>query len=145
MSEELKEKVTLPFGVIVDGKVHRDCVLRPRKVRDSVEVMRDPLAATEDSYRGVVLIGKQIESLGDLPREQITPELLLDLLDADMQELLEGNRRLEVRIRKFRKSPGSEGSKEAGSSDDCGGVSPGGGHEHDRSGSGGATGSLRRP
>lgn len=102
MSGALKEKGTLLVGVEIDGKTHRDFVLRPRLVRDSVEVLEDEKAQNNDAYRGVALISRQIEKLGELTSEQITTDLLLSMYDADLAVIMEANSRLEVRLSNFR-------------------------------------------
>lgn len=122
MSSPLKEFGTLPVGVEVDGVVHRDFVLRPRLVRDSVYVMADPRAVTDDSYRGVALFACQLERLGSLAKEQITADLLLDMFDMDMEEIMEANKRLGVKLRTFR-NPGAGSTQAApGAAEDRGSV-----------------------
>jgi hypothetical protein len=74
----MKEKGPLPVGVEFNGKVHRDFVLRSRLVKDSVEIMESDVAARadkNDSFYGVCLMARQIEKLGEIPVEEITPEL----------------------------------------------------------------------
>lgn len=106
----LKETGELPIGVEVDGVLHRDFTLRPRLVRDSVEVMEDALARDNDAYRGVALIAKQIERLGDLPRDRVTPDLLMSMFDIDMAKIMERAALLEGRLLTFRK-PGQKASE----------------------------------
>ena len=99
----LKESGTLPVGVEVDGKFHYEFTLRPRLVRDSVDVLEeDSRAQNNDAYRGVALIARQIESLGDLEPEQITTKLLLSMFDTDLAAIMEANSRLEGRLKNFR-------------------------------------------
>lgn len=99
----INETGTLPVGIEVGGKVHRDFTLRPRLVHDSVDVLEDPKAQSSDAYRGVALIAAQIERLGDLTPEQINTELLLSMFDADMATIMEAARRLEGRLLTFRR------------------------------------------
>lgn len=110
----LKESGALLLGVEMNGRTHRDFTIRPRLVRDSVTVMESGMAQSNDAYRGVALIACQIESLGDLVREQITTELLLSMFDADLAVIMEANTRLEVRIQSFRKQ--NKGSADIASS-----------------------------
>lgn len=112
-----KEIGMLPIGIEVDGKVHRDFTLRPRLVRDSVEVMEDPRAQTNDAYRGVALIACQVEHLGDLPAAKIDTELFLSMYDSDMATIMEAASRLEGRLTSFRgesegAAPGASGTAE---------------------------------
>lgn len=98
----ITEKVTLPVGIEIDGVLHRDVVLRPQKVRDSIEALEDARAQTDESWLGLILQCRQIVKLGTLKTEQITPELLMDLYEVDMQILMEGAVKLRERLRNFR-------------------------------------------
>lgn len=141
MSEELKdlkETGKLPVGFEINGEVHRDYVLLPRRVSHSIEALKDPRAVEDDTFRGVSLIAQQLEQLGSLPKEQITADLLVDALDLDMTCLLEAHRRLEVRLIKFRGQPVSEGIPGAGSDTNAGGLPAGNDQSHERSRSAGA-------
>jgi len=120
-----KETGTLPVGVEVDGKLHREFTLRPRLVRDSVEAQEIARAQTNDSYRGAVLIAAQLEKLGDLPREKITTELLLELFDVDMGEILKANARLEVRLATFRGQTAGAAQAASGAGEDRGAMANG--------------------
>lgn len=98
----ITQKVTLPVGIEIDGVLHRDVVLRPQKVRDSIEALKDERAQADESWLGLVLQCRQMSKLGTLKPEQITPELLMDLFDVDMQVLMEGAAQLRERLRTFR-------------------------------------------
>lgn len=99
---KFKEHGALPIGIEVDGKVHRDFTLRPRLVRDSVAVLEDARAQSNDAYRGVALIACQVVQLGTLKPEQIDTELLLSMFDTDMATIMEAASRLEGRLMTFR-------------------------------------------
>ena len=100
--KKFRESGSLLIGVEVDGKLHRDFLLRPRLVRDSVTVLDENRAQSNDAYRGVALIACQVEELGSLTREQITTDLLLSMYDADLAVIMEANSRLEGRLQSFR-------------------------------------------
>ncbi len=100
----LMEQGVLPIGVEVGGKRHRAFTLRPRLVRDSVDVLEDSRAQNNDAYRGVALIACQIERLGDLTSAEIGTELLLSMFDADMAEIMKAASRLEERLLTFREA-----------------------------------------
>jgi phage FluMu protein gp41 len=103
VSMKFKESGTLPVGVEVDGKFHHEFTLRPRLVRDSVDVLEeDSRAQSNDAYRGVALIARQIEQLGDLEPDQITAKLLLSMFDTDLAAIMAANSRLEERLKNFR-------------------------------------------
>lgn len=102
----ITEKIILPVGVEVDGAVHREVVLRPQKVRDSIEALQDERAQSDESWLGLVLQCRQIVQFGTLKPEQITPDLLIDLFEVDMQVLMEGAAKLRERLRTFRAESG---------------------------------------
>lgn len=112
----IKEKGTLPIGVEFDGKVHRDFVLRPQIVRDTIDLMDSEYAdrANEnDHFFGICLLAGQLEKLGDIPKEKITPDLLLNMYDDDFRAIHMAKEALESRLRTFRKE--DEGDKAAAS------------------------------
>lgn len=134
MSEELKdlkEKGQLPVGLEINGEVHRDYVLLPRRVRHSLEVGKDARAVEDDTFRGLALIAQQLEQLGTIPKEEITADLLVDALDVDVTCLLEAHRRLEVRLLKFRSQPAGKGMQAVGSDADAGGLPAGNDQSHE--------------
>lgn len=98
----ITEKGILPIGVEYKGKTHRDFELRPQKVKDSVDVMEDPRAQKNDGYFGVAVLARQIEKLGDVPKEEITPALLLEMWDDDLKALHEAKGRVSQKLASFR-------------------------------------------
>lgn len=122
----LRESGTLPVGVEMDGEVHREFVLRPRLVRDSVDVLADePQAQTNDAYRGVAITARQLERLGDLPRDKIDTGLLLGMFDTDLSAIMQAAERLEARLLTFRAA--DEGAAQAAPGAAEGGGAVGGG------------------
>lgn len=99
-------KGTLFVGVEHGGKVHRDFELRPQLVRDSVEAMEDEKARRNDAYLGVVVMSKTIVSLGEIPKEEITPAMIMSLTELDSHELLKAKGVLESRMGSFRSEKG---------------------------------------
>lgn len=102
----MNQQGILPVGIEVDGVLHREFELRPQKVRDSIEALKDERAQADESWLGLVLQCRQIVKLGTLKPEQITPELLIDLYEVDMQVLMEGAAKLRERLRTFRAESG---------------------------------------
>jgi hypothetical protein len=102
----MNQKGILPVGIEVDGVLHREFELRPQKVRDSIEALQDERAASDESWLGLVMQCRQLVKLGTLSADQITPELLLDLYEVDMQTLMEGAAKLRERLRTFRADSG---------------------------------------
>lgn len=104
----ITEKGELVVGVEHKGVVHRAFTIRPQTVGDSVEVMEGPhadRAKTNDSFFGVCIIARQILSIGDIPRELITPELVMDLTEIDYRELEKAREALARRLMSFRETP----------------------------------------
>lgn len=97
----IKEKGKLPIGLHINGVWHRDFVLRPRLVRDTVQALEDP-RTNEEGFRGVALLATQIEKLGNIPPDEITPDLLLGMFDTDLGEVMAKAGALEARLIRFR-------------------------------------------
>lgn len=96
------EQGTLPVGVERDGVIHKDFEVRPRLVRDSVDTMDDPRALTNESYAGLCILSRQIVRLGAIPKEEITPALLLDMYEEDLGELYRAAEEVARRLKTFR-------------------------------------------
>lgn len=111
-----QEKGTLGVGVEYEGKNHKDFVLRPQIVRDSLEAMEDERAQKSNSYFGLCLLTKQIVKLGDVPYAKITPDLVMQLTDVDFEILVKAKEALESRLRSFLIQAGKPEKTGAGAS-----------------------------
>lgn len=120
----ITEKGVLPIGVEYKGMVHRDFEIRPQLVRDSIDAVEDPRAMRNESYLGLAVITNQIIRLGEIPKEEITPELMLDMYDADLAEIQQATGRLQTRLKSFRGAPQGQESKESGAGADQAGFLP---------------------
>lgn len=96
-----REQGTLAVGLEYDGRTHKDFILRPQVVKDSIEAMEEDRSQKNDGYFGVSLLTRQIEKLGDIPKEKITPELIMSLTDIDFEILVKAKEALESRLRSF--------------------------------------------
>jgi len=114
---------TLIVGIEVDGVVHLDFLLRPRFVSDSIDAMEDERSHNNPAFEGLVMTCQEITKLGTLTREQITPDLLMGMLDIDMQQIMEARKKLLARLMTFRAENKAD-SAAAGSADE-GRVLPG--------------------
>ena len=119
---EFIEKGTLPLGVEYGGKVHKEFELRPLVYRDSIEIYdsRDP----KDPPLGrcearAYELAKQLIKLGDIPGEDITPELIKGLFDDDASALVTASGRLDKRVSSFFRP--KEGPHDAGAGPGKGG------------------------
>jgi phage FluMu protein gp41 len=96
-----QEKGKLAVGIEYDGRIHKDFMLRPQIVRDSIEAMENERAQKSNSYFGLCLLTKQIVKLGEVPQEKITPDLVMQLTDVDFEILVKAKEALESRLRSF--------------------------------------------
>lgn len=81
-TNDLTVKGTLPIGVTVDGKVYKDFSIRPAKLRDSVAAVDAVGAdATPNTLRYATMA--QRVTIEGLPQEQVTVDLLMEMLDRD--------------------------------------------------------------
>ncbi|EDN4425267.1 hypothetical protein ZZ71_02930 [Salmonella enterica subsp. enterica serovar Kentucky] len=90
------QKHALLYGVKVGDKVHTDFLVRMPVVRDTIEALRltdEACGTTEGAAAGmyyrVAVMAQAITALGDLPKEAITPELLLDELNDDDFDIID--------------------------------------------------------
>jgi phage FluMu protein gp41 len=121
----LTEDGLLPIGIEVAGAVHQAFTIRPRLVRDSVDVLTDPLAQDNDAYRGVALFARQLVSLGTLQAGDITTELLLGMYDTDLGAIMAAHGRLEARLQTFRGGSQVAAAGASGAGEDRGAVAAG--------------------
>lgn len=98
----ITEKGTLIVGVDHNGMLHKDFILRPQLVSDSVDAVEDERARSNASYLGLCAISRQLQKLGDIPKEKITPELLMGMYEVDLAVISEASRRLQKKQRSFR-------------------------------------------
>jgi phage FluMu protein gp41 len=98
----ITEKGTLIIGIEYEGKIHKEFELRPQIVRDSIDAAEDDRAKRNDSYLGLCVLAKQIIKLGDIPKEKITAELLMNMYEVDLAVISEASRRLQKRLQSFR-------------------------------------------
>lgn len=77
-------KGILPIGVEFEGELHREFEVHRVKVRDNMTAMEKyPEAHKNERYAGLAAYAECIDKLGTIPKEKITPELLLDM---DMED-----------------------------------------------------------
>ena len=88
----MKEKPRLVYGIEFDGVIHRAFDVRLPVVKDTIAALTDTQDACGETespaanmrYR-VAVMASALVSLGDVPKAEITPTLLLDgLVDTDL-------------------------------------------------------------
>ncbi len=99
----ITEKGTLIIGVEYEGKTHKEFELRPQLVSDSVDAVEDDRAKRNDSYLGLCILAKQIVKLGDIPKEKINAEMLMNMYETDLAVISDAARRLQKRLQSFRR------------------------------------------
>jgi hypothetical protein len=88
----------LPVGLDFAGKTHKTFKLRPAKVRDTIEVTTE--VGVDDNLKFMLgILSRLLISLGDIPKENITSELLAELYDVDLAELQLAQEKLEKKLR----------------------------------------------
>jgi hypothetical protein len=84
-------KGTLTQGIEFDGKTHVDYEIRTGTIGDLVELYDTPMAerASKNFYfQQTALTALRLVKLGGIPKDRITPELLLTLSETDMSALM---------------------------------------------------------
>lgn len=114
----MTEKGTLPFGVEFEGQVHREFELRPQYVRDTVDIFENPdvaaRAARNNQYFAACLFAGRLVRLGDIPKEAITVDMLLDMRQEDYDAIILAGGRLDERETTFRGKTAPVAAESAG-------------------------------
>jgi hypothetical protein len=88
---------TLPVGVEFAGGLHRDYELRPQYMEDEVETCDDPKhgarAVKNSAFFAVCIFARRLVKLGNIPKESLTPDLIMRMQSRDMLELQAADRR----------------------------------------------------
>ncbi|MGQ6115961.1 hypothetical protein ACUNHX_03875 [Serratia sp. IR-2025] len=82
---DFTHSATLPIGVFYQGQLHRDFTIRMSTVGDEIAVVEDGIP---DSGTLVGVLARCLTTLGSIPAEEITYQLLCDaLVSEDYQAL----------------------------------------------------------
>jgi len=125
----ISEKGILAVGVEYGGNVHKEFEIRPLLLGDSLAIGDDE-RAEDATYAGLLVLTRQL-SIGAIPKEEITPELLkAHMAKIDFDIVIEKQGVLEVRLTGFRESaqgkeaeghrPNEDGIQVPGSDGDVG-------------------------
>jgi hypothetical protein len=110
MVEIPMESGILPIGVVSGGTLRRSYTLRPMRVKDSLFARRSPdmpRAEGDDNLLGLISFAARLDIDG-VPREEMTLDFMLELLDDDLTEILEADLRLKEEIARFRGAPSAK-------------------------------------
>ncbi|WP_226020299.1 hypothetical protein [Serratia symbiotica] len=77
MSDKITCTGALPVGIMYDGKLHQRVELRLATVGDEIAVLEDGVS---DAGVPVAVFARTLLTLGDIPADNITYELLCDTL-----------------------------------------------------------------
>jgi hypothetical protein len=106
----------LPLGVEFEGQIHREYEIKEQLVSDTVAVYEHPeygpKAARSNTFFNIAVTALRIVRLGTIPKESITPDLVMGMFQKDCNELANADDRLEARRISFRDE--NEGRKGKG-------------------------------
>ncbi|MGK0600073.1 hypothetical protein [Yokenella regensburgei] len=112
MSDKITCTGTLPVGILFNGRLHQDVVLRLATVGDEIAVIED---GVPDSGVPIAVFARSLMKVGDIPPESITYELLCETLVSDDYTCL---RALRDEVKKKLKSMSSASPNTASPSSD---------------------------
>jgi hypothetical protein len=90
----MTEKGTLLIGVEYNGVVHKDFELRSQKVRDSAEAI-DAMGGNDNQIVASAFIYAKRLTIGTIPKEQLTKDMILDMDEDDFEIIIAANERLK--------------------------------------------------
>jgi len=112
---ELTEKGTLPVGITVAGKVHKEYEIRPEVLGDTMEGEdQGHGGAGKEVTMSAFVLSRRIVKLGTLESHEITMNLLKDMDPADYAELMAGSGRLAKKRESFRAKKSKPGEGDSG-------------------------------
>lgn len=82
----LTQQGVLPVGIMVEGVLHRDYVLKPARVIDSIDAVEEVGSHNPVALMAAV-IARQLTSLGTLKPEQIDYDLVCEMDPRDFNAL----------------------------------------------------------
>jgi hypothetical protein len=102
----LTEKSVLPIGVEHNGVTHKDFEIREQIVADTINVFDNPERAAKAEknirYAELCITANMLLSLGTIPKEEITGDLLMGMHQADQNEITAAEVRLAIKRTSFR-------------------------------------------
>ena len=86
MNVQTEFDFTLPRGYIdMSGQIQRHGRMRLATALDEIESLQDPRVQSHDAYLPVLLLGRVVTHLGDLPA--VTPQVIAGLFASDLAYL----------------------------------------------------------
>ncbi|PKN05557.1 MAG: hypothetical protein CVU74_01120 [Deltaproteobacteria bacterium HGW-Deltaproteobacteria-9] len=100
------EKGTLPDGIEYDGTLHSGYEIREQLVGDAISVFDDAdvtaRAVKNPQYLSVCVLANMLVSLGSIPKDKITGDLLMSMSQDNFNELRAAEERLDAKRKSFR-------------------------------------------
>jgi phage FluMu protein gp41 len=90
-------KGKLKVGLEFAGKTHVEFTIRAPKVKDTIEATAE-VGEGDNLKFMLAAYSRQLISLGDIPKENITSALLADLYDVDLAVIQEASQNLEKKL-----------------------------------------------
>lgn len=90
-------KGMLKIGLEYAGKTHVEFTMRAPKVKDTIEATVEVGEGNSLKFM-LATYSKQLISLGEIPKEHITADLLSDLYDIDLAVIQEASQDLEKKL-----------------------------------------------
>lgn len=90
----------LPIGLVIDGQRHTAFELRSATLGDNIEAI-ETLGDVSSLRIAACVFAKQLLSLGTLPKEQLSAELVLSLNPEDFEALQLAQELLKKKLHEF--------------------------------------------
>ncbi|WP_449543652.1 hypothetical protein [Enterobacter ludwigii] len=102
---------TLEYGVQFNGEIHRDFEIRLQTVGDEIDTVAEVGSDVIDANFTVHLLARTLISLGSIPEDELTPELLKDnLIYEDYMALLRASRGAKKKLMDMKSGSETSGS-----------------------------------
>ncbi|WP_436882620.1 phage tail assembly protein [Enterobacter asburiae] len=105
----------LPFGVLYNGKLHREFTVRLATVGDEIAALEDGVS---DAGLSTAILARVLERLGDIPPEEITYELLCEhLIPDDYNALADARKEVKKKLSEWKPDLNTTASPSSASDD----------------------------
>lgn len=105
----------LPFGVLYNGKLHREFTVRLATIGDEIAALEDGVS---DAGLSTAILARVLERLGDIPPEEITYELLCEhLIPDDYNALADARKEVKKKLSEWNPDLNTTASPSSGSDD----------------------------
>lgn len=99
------EPFTLQYGIEYGGKRHYDGTIRIPTVLDRELALEEAPLSASDARIDRHVWARTIQTLGDIPKDKITPELLAGLVDSDYGPIHDAEETAKKKLLPVRDTP----------------------------------------